>query len=287
MTAGDSEKGDKVPRNTGNSNLSVLLPVYNEASTIGDVLSRIRNVAIPKQIVVVDDGSTDDTRNTLKSWKAKLDGEILFHPRNMGKGRAIRTAMEAATGEFSIIQDADLEYSPEDYPKLLEPLLARTADVVYGSRFLAKSLSRRRFNIFRAGVSLLNITVRLLYSVRLTDEATCYKVFPTAVLRAMDLKCERFEFCPEVTAKACRMGLRIVEVPVRYNARTKKEGKKIRWRDGLTAVWTLWKWRKWQPPEAARQIVREYKERQRVDRVSKLSGPHSARCDTIETGVKR
>jgi len=196
----------------------------------------------------------------------------------MGKGRAIRTALAAAKGQFTIIQDADLEYWPEDYPRLLEPLLAGEAVVVYGSRYLRESVTKRRFTVFRFGVSLLNVAVRVLYGVRLTDEATCYKVFPTEVLRAMDLECERIEFCPEVTAKACRMGLRIAEVPVRYNARTKKEGKKIRWRDGLTAIWTLWKWRNWQPPEAARRIVREYKETQRVDASAKIFEPHSSRC---------
>jgi glycosyltransferase involved in cell wall biosynthesis len=177
---------------------------------------------------------------------------VLHHLHNRGKGAAIRTGLSHAHGRFTIVQDADLEYDPRDYPRLLEPLLPGRADIVYGSRYLRPSPgSRRGTRLFRYGVSVLNLVLRFLYGVRLTDEATCYKVFPTNVLRAMDLQCERFEFCPEVTAKACRMGLTIAEVPIRYTPRTATEGKKIRWTDGWEALVTLWRWRRWRPAAGA------------------------------------
>jgi glycosyltransferase involved in cell wall biosynthesis len=233
------------------------------------------------QVIVVDDGSTDGTRQQLERWQSQV--VVIAQEQNRGKGAAIRRGLALARGEFTIIQDADLEYDPRDFEHLLAPLLAGQADVVYGSRYMGRSQvpgpmsqevecearsedpratereenqsgdpgvqglrSKARWSICRLGVSLLNRLVTYLYGVRLSDEATCYKVFRTTDLRAMDLQCERFEFCPEVTAKACRMGLSIQEVPIRYNARSVAEGKKIRWRDGWTAVKTLWRWRKWQ-----------------------------------------
>ncbi len=147
-----------------------------------------------------------------------------------------------------------MEYDPEDYPRLIEPLVSGQAEVVYGSRYLRvdgqSRRPRRSWRLFRWGVSALNVCVRLLYGARLSDEATCYKAFPTSLLRAMDLQCERFEFCPEVTAKTCRMGLRIHEVPIHYDARTVQAGKKIRLADGLEALRTLWRWRNWRPTQA-------------------------------------
>lgn len=228
--------------------ISVLVPVYNEAATVTLLVERVLSAAdIPLQVIVVDDGSTDGTSLVLRGARWLKDVEVLRHLRNRGKGVAIRTGLPLARGRFVIIQDADLEYCPEDYAALLGPLLADKAEVVYGSRYLARRCPRAEWRCFRVGVEVLNLCVRLLYGVRLTDEATCYKVFRTEVLRAMDLECERFEFCPEVTAKASRMGLRIVEVPIRYTRRSRKEGKKIRWRDGLVALWTLWRWRRWRP----------------------------------------
>jgi hypothetical protein len=174
---------------------------------------------------------------------------LLEHSNNRGKGAAIRTGLEHAQGRFAIIQDGDLEYAPDEYPRLIEPLLAGQAEVVYGSRYMSrKRQARRSWGVLRCGVTLLNICTRLLYGARLTDEATCYKALSTALLRAMDLQCERFEFCPEVTAKACRLGLSILEVPISYNARGVKAGKKIRWTDGLEALRTLWRWRRWRGP---------------------------------------
>ena len=144
-----------------------------------------------------------------------------------------------------MIQDADLECDPQDYGALMEPLAREEADVVFGSRYLTRQNARCNWRFSRIGVIALNEFARLLYGVRLTDEATCFKVFPTAVLREMELECERFEFCPEVTAKACRLGLSILEVPIRYHPRTVAEGKKIRWTDGWKALLTLWRFRKW------------------------------------------
>jgi hypothetical protein len=222
--------------------LTVIVPVYNEAPTIGRILARVLSAPYAKQVIVVDDGSTDATPDILRILAERPEVTVLTHDRNRGKGRAIRTALVHAQGTYILIQDADLEYWPEDYPLLIEPLLAREADVVYGSRYLNPS-QRHGHGLFRYGVSFLNLCVRWLYGVRLTDEATCYKVFPTSTLQAMNLQCERFEFCPEVTAKACRMGLRIREVPIRYDARGSAEGKKIRWTDGMAAFRTLWTFR--------------------------------------------
>ena len=231
--------------------LTVVVPVYNEVQTVEELLRRVLAAPYEKQVIVVDDRSTDGTVEVLKKWEGHAGVELLRHCENRGKGAAIRTALEHAKGRFTIIQDGDLEYDPEDYPRLIGPLLAGEAQVVYGSRYLRrKGGPRRRWRLFRCGVAALNVCVRLLYRARLTDEATCYKAFPTAVLRSMDLQCERFEFCPEVTAKTCRLGLKIREVPIRYDARSTQAGKKIRWRDGLAAMAALWKWRNWQPPVA-------------------------------------
>lgn len=232
--------------------LSVIVPVYNEAATVAPLLDRVVAVPCVKQVIVVDDGSTDGSSALLEKWADHPHVILLRHPHNRGKGAAIRTGLAHAQGRFTLVQDADLEYDPFDYPRLLEPLLQWQADIVYGSRYLRPSPGRRSCGrLFRYGVVLLNLAVRLLYGVRLTDEATCYKVLPTDVLRSMELQCERFEFCPEVTAKACRMGLTITEVPIRYTPRTAAEGKKIRWTDGWEALATLWRWRRWQPTTAA------------------------------------
>jgi dolichol-phosphate mannosyltransferase len=228
--------------------LTVIIPVYNEASTIDRLLSHVLTVPYPKQVVIVDDGSSDNTAALLARWTDNPEVMLLHHPINRGKGAAIRTGLAHARGRFTLVQDADLEYDPCDYPRLLEPLLQEQAVIVYGSRYLQPPPdSHPSWRLFRYGVALLNLAVRVLYGVRLTDEATCYKIFPTDVLRAMNLQCERFEFCPEVTAKACRMGLTIAEVPIRYTPRAAADGKKIRWTDGWEALVTLWKWRHWQP----------------------------------------
>jgi dolichol-phosphate mannosyltransferase len=226
--------------------LTVIIPVYNEAKTIVQLLFCVLAAPYSKQVIVVDDGSTDETAKELAIWRENPQVEILKHPTNRGKGAAIRTGLERARGKYAIIQDGDLEYDPKDFPLLIEPLISGEAQVVYGSRYLEKKMLKtqgRRFLCF--GISILNLCVRLLYGAKLTDEATCYKAFSTDLLRNMHLQCERFEFCPEVTAKACRMGLKIKEVPIYYEARTIQAGKKIRWTDGFEALKVLWRLRKW------------------------------------------
>lgn len=229
--------------------LTVIVPVFNEAATVAAVLDAVTAAAYEKQIVVVDDGSTDGTAGAIAAWVERTGGagpgfEVQFarHPVNRGKGAAIRTGLALARGGVTLVQDADLEYDPADYPAVVGPILAGAADAVYGSRYLRPD-GPLPWTVNRACVVLLNALVLGLYGRRLTDEATCYKAFRTDALRRMGLRCERFEFCPEVTAKACRMGLNLVEVPARYAPRTAAEGKKIRWRDGVEAVATLLRWR--------------------------------------------
>lgn len=233
---------------TAAPDLTVIIPVFNEVQTIAPVLQSVLAAPFHKQLIVVDDGSNDGTSEALQAWAGHGGVKILVHAVNRGKGAAIRTALKHARGRYTLIQDADLEYDPQDYRKLLEPLLSGSAQVVYGSRNLERHWTHgQRWNIYGLGVCALNLCLRFLYGVRLTDEATCYKVFPTEALHTMQLQCERFEFCPEVTAKTIRLGLTIAEVPIRYVPRSVKAGKKIRWRDGLKAVATLWRWRHWTP----------------------------------------
>ncbi len=223
--------------------LSVLMPVYNERNTLLPLLERIRAVPLAKEILIVDDGSTDGTRELLRCEVEGVYPEItiFYHAENRGKGAAIRTAIPRANGKYCVIQDGDLEYDPQDYVPMIAAFQAQNADVVYGSRFLNGWPAMRPLN--KLVNKLLAAMVRVLYGASLTDEATCYKAFRTEILQAIPLNCRRFEFCPEVTAKALRRGLRIVEVPVSYTARGMADGKKIRWTDGVSAIWTLLRYR--------------------------------------------
>lgn len=228
--------------------LSILIPAYQEEATIGEVLRRVASVdtealGFDKEIIVCDDGSGDRTAAIVQE-ASDNDPRIRLvkHPGNRGKGAAVRTALDAAKGDYSLIQDADLEYEVDDYPALLTPLLSG-ADVVYGSRFLAKRHpDGMRLPNFVAN-RILTTTANVLYGLSITDEATCFKVFRTDLLRSLNLTCTGFEFCPEVTAKLGLARVRIVEVPISYTARAIEEGKKVRWTDGFEAMWVLLKHR--------------------------------------------
>lgn len=221
--------------------LSVLIPAYNEINNIQNILNKIGEVDIPMEIIVVDDGSTDGTRellNTLKSDKIK----VVFHEKNQGKGGAIRTAIANSKGDIIIIQDADLEYDPQDYYKLIPLIEGGKEKVVYGSRFLNKQNKHSYFSFFLGGQVVTWIT-NILYFQNLTDEPTCYKVFDAKLLKSIKLNCTGFEFCPEVTAKIAKLGYKIPEVPISYYPRSISEGKKINWKDGVEAIWVLLKYR--------------------------------------------
>jgi dolichol-phosphate mannosyltransferase len=223
--------------------LTVVVPVYNEKPTIERLLQRLLEAPYSdKEIIVVDDGSDDGTAEILERWGGRANILVLRHSGNRGKGAAVRTGLDYAHGDFTIIQDADLEYDPADWPRLIEPLRCGEATVVYGSRYL-RPATPLPWSKFRVAVCLLNLLVRLLYGRRLTDEATCYKVLPTPLLRALDLRAERFELCAEITAKVCRLGVPLVEVPISYRPRRADEGKKIGWRDAWATVETLLQWR--------------------------------------------
>jgi dolichol-phosphate mannosyltransferase len=237
------EVSDATSRSLELGTLTVLMPIYNERHTLQGLLDRIRAVPVSKEIVIVDDASTDGTRDYLRTQvEGKYpDVRVFYHARNQGKGMAIRTAIPHATGDYCIVQDGDLEYHPEDYLPILRAFREQQADVVYGSRF------QHGWPKMRPANRLINILlawmVRFFFRMPMTDEATCYKAFRTDVLQSIPLTCRRFEFCPEITAKVIRRGHRIVEVTIRYEARSMAEGKKIRWTDGPIAIWTLLKFR--------------------------------------------
>jgi len=222
--------------------LSVVVPVFNERNTVAEIVRRMRAVDLPieKEIVIVDDGSDDGTRDVLTQLRDSTV-RVILHPANRGKGAAIRTALEHVTGDLVIIQDADLEYDPEDWPKLLAPVQKGRAVVVYGSRFTGER--RNMLFLHWIGNRALSLITNLLYNTTLSDMETCYKLFDRELLDSIPLRAERFEFEPEVTAKILRRGIRIYEVPISYSGREFAEGKKITWRDGILALWILLKYR--------------------------------------------
>jgi len=220
--------------------LSIIIPVYNEEDTILDVIKKVKTqkIQIKKEIIVVDDGSSDDTYKRLKKIKGI---NLSRHETNKGKGSAIRSGLQKVTGDIVLIQDADLELSPEDYPSLIEPILNNKTSVVYGSRILGNN--KKNNFLFYSGGKFVTAVANLLYGIKITDEPIGYKVFKTNILKSLNLECERFEFCPEVTAKIAKRKIPIYEVPVKYKPRTTKDGKKLRFRDGIQAVWVLLKYR--------------------------------------------
>ncbi len=221
--------------------LSVIMPVYNEKATIAAIIGRVLAVPIDKELIIVDDGSTDGTRQILKKYAGRENIKIFLHTRNKGKGAALSTGLKHISGDIVIFQDADLEYHPEEYPRLLEPILKGEADVVYGSRF--KGAGRAFLFWHLMGNKLLNFVTNLLYNSTLTDMETCYKVFRRDVVEHLNIESRRFNVEPEVTAKILKRKYRVFEVPISYSGRDFAEGKKITWRDGFSALWTLIKYR--------------------------------------------
>jgi dolichol-phosphate mannosyltransferase len=231
-------------RNTMPKTLSIIIPCYNEASTILELLRRVENADIGdvrKEIIIVDDGSTDATPDLLRRHASHHT--LLLTGGNEGKGAAIRKGLAVTTGDIVIIQDADLEYNPNNYRDIIAPIVSGEHKVVYGSR--ERNLNNRVHSgvAFYAGGKFLSLLTNILYGSSITDEPTCYKAFDAALLKSIPLTCTRFEFCPEVTSKVLRRNIDIVEVPIDYYPRKKDEGKKIRWRDGVEAIWTLVKYR--------------------------------------------
>lgn len=215
--------------------LSVILPIYNEKDTIREILEQVRAVEIDKEIILVDDFSTDGTRDILME-SADETTRVYFHDRNQGKGAALRTGISYATGDIVIIQDADMEYDPQQYPKLLQPILDGKADVVYGSRFVTGDYRRVLYFWHMLGNRFLTLLSNMFTNLNLTDMETCYKVFRRDVLERISIEENRFGFEPEITAKISKLDIRIYEIGISYAGRTYKEGKKIGWKDGVSAI---------------------------------------------------
>ncbi len=222
--------------------LSVVIPVYNERNTILEILQHVQEVSLSKEIIVIDDGSTDGTRDILQGIPSSEDMKIIFQPCNMGKGAALRRGFEAVTGDIVVIQDADLEYDPSEYPVLIQPILENKADVVYGSRFLSGP-HRVLFFWHSVGNKLLTTFSNMLTDLNLTDMETCYKVFRANILKRIQMRENRFGFEPEFTAKVAKARYRVYEVPISYSGRDYAEGKKISWKDGVAAIYFILKYR--------------------------------------------
>ena len=219
--------------------VSFLIPAYNEGATIATVLERVEALELDRQVIVVDDGSTDDTPDILKRWEDGRDGKVVLRQPNRGKGAAIRAAIPHVDGDIAVIQDADLEYDPADVPALIEPIVRGVADVVFGSRLTGGRPQRAYLFWHLVGNRFLSLVTNVLYNTTLHDMETGYKVFRADVLRSLDLRSDDFAIEPEITAKVCLRRLRIYELPIAYYGRTYAEGKKITWRDGFKALYIL------------------------------------------------
>jgi glycosyltransferase involved in cell wall biosynthesis len=234
--------------------LSIVMPAYNERRTIREILAQVLAVDLgdlEREIVIVDDGSTDGTRDILRELDGKNGVRVLLQTRNLGKGAAVWAGMRASTGDLVVIQDADLEYDPEEYLVLLGPILSGKADVVYGSRFLGSPHGHRVLYFWHTvGNRLLTLMSNVFTDLNLSDMETCYKVMTRGVVDRLDLRSQRFGVEPEITCKVARMRVRIYEVPISYNGRTYEEGKKIGWKDAFQAVWTILKYFRWEAPES-------------------------------------
>ena len=225
--------------------LSIIIPCYNERDTLPLILEKVKNVKLinnlEREIILVDDFSNDGTREYIKRLKDKNMLKV-FHIKNQGKGAAVKSGIEKASGEIIIIQDADLEYNPEDYNLPIKPIILEKAKVVYGSRTLKRD-NKYSYLSFLMGGKLVTLVTNLLYFSRITDEPTCYKTFSSEVIKNINIEGNRFEWEPEVTAKILKKKIKIYEVPISYSPRSREEGKKINWRDGIQAIWTLLKYR--------------------------------------------
>lgn len=222
--------------------ITIIVPVFNEEKTLAEIIDKLTSLPVDKQIIVVDDASTDDSPLILE--KPARDGRItlLRHDRNRGKGFAIRTGLDKAEGIYTVIQDADLEYDPGDIVRMLEAARVNGADAVFGSR-ITNPDSGKSYQRYYWGGRFLTLLANLLYGLGITDESTCYKMVKTDLLKSLNLQCRRFEFCPELVARLGKRKIRIHEIPISYNPRKINDGKKIRWYDGATAIWTLLKHR--------------------------------------------
>lgn len=223
--------------------LSVIIPCFNELGTIGQVIEAVRDSPVKNcEIIIVDDCSTDGTRDLIKTHIASQVDQVIYHERNMGKGAALRSGFSAATGDIVIVQDADLEYDPQEYPLLLEPILNGKADVVFGSRFMGGRPHRVVYYWHRVGNGFLTMLSNMFTNINLTDMETCYKAFRREIIQSIKIEENRFGFEPEITAKVSKLNCRIYEVGISYYGRTYKEGKKIGWKDGFRAIFCILKY---------------------------------------------